>query len=216
MRPIQSVLLPLVFLTASVASVAAQNVCVHGADGAIVCGPVASTGGNGPGPGAGPGGGGPNPWDKPAQNFRPPSDRPGQFVDRRTPLRRAVREAERHAPPPRHAYREPPPRDLERRPPPRHIAREDARRYSERDYRSFPPPQADRVRSARYPDRYPDMERRRYDEQRGQGMPIDPRYEARLRELEREIRELRGERDRYALPPPPRAPKRFDRYTAND
>jgi len=214
MRPIQSVLLPLVLLVASAATAAAQNVCVHGADGGIVCGPVANAGGNGPG--AGPGGG-PNPWDKPAQNFRP-SDRPGPFVERRPLPRRAVHEAGRR-PPPRQAYREPPPsRDFERRPPPRQAGREDMRRrYSERDFRQPPPPpQTDRMRTARYPARYPDMQQRRYDDGPGRAGMIDPRYEARLRELEREIRELRGERDRYALPPPPRAPRHTDRYTAND
>lgn len=44
MRHIGCVLASLVLLPWSLSVAAAENVCVHGADGAIVCGPVASTG----------------------------------------------------------------------------------------------------------------------------------------------------------------------------
>ncbi len=78
MRAIPSVLAPLVFLIASaslltvpVSVAAAQNVCVHAADGAIVCGPVADRGNNST----------PNPFDRPgvAQPITPspPAVEPG-------------------------------------------------------------------------------------------------------------------------------------------
>src|SRR5579862_6890385 len=98
MRPIQSALLPLIFLAAAIGPAAAQNVCVHGADGAIVCGPVAdrnnrqST----------------NPFDQPG--VAQPIDPSPSIADRKAPPRRAYHESDRRGPPPpRQAYRQSPP-----------------------------------------------------------------------------------------------------------
>ncbi len=231
MRPIRSALLPLVFLAAALGPAAAQNVCVHGADGAIVCGPVADRNGRQGG----------NPFDQPG--VAQPIDPSPSIADRRPPGRRPYHEADRRAPPPRHAYRQPPPlpnemsrrmppreadrrpplreadrrmpppsREFDRRPPPRQALREDDRRYADR---GPPPPRANRAPPPRYSeadrhqserDRY--REAMRVDRDRP---PVD--YDARLRELEREVRMLR-ERERYSVSQRPRT--RGDRYSADD
>ncbi len=207
MRHIPSVLLSLGLLTGSIGVAAAENVCVQAADGAIVCGPVAQ-GKNSPSLST-------NPFDQPPQNFAPPAGAaPPSVAAHKPPPVRTVRETHRDASPPRHVYRQPPPRDLDRRPPKR-IAREDMRRLqAERDYR--PPPHAERDR----PVRYSDTERRRSERDRERMPPprveMASRYDARLRELEREVRALRVERERYALSQ--RAPHRVarDRYSNDD
>jgi len=236
MRPIQSALVPLIFLAASIGPAAAQNVCVHGADGAVVCGPVADRNDK---PSA-------NPFDQPG--VAQPINQPPPIAERKPLPRRAVHEAERHAPPPpRHAYRQPPPprelsrrlppreadrrpplreadrrlpppsREFDRRPPSRQAAREDARRYAERNGL---PPHADRGPPPRYSEaERHQSERDRYREaMRGERDRPPPGYEARLRELEREIRALRAERDQERYAVPQRLPRRTDRdhYSAND
>jgi hypothetical protein len=231
MRPIRSALLPLVLLAAAIGPAAAQNVCVHGADGATVCGPVADRNDRQ----------GSNPFDQPgvAQPINPSPS----VVDRRPPARRAYHDAERRPPPPRHAYRQPPPppnemsrrmppreadrrpppreadrrmpppsREFDRRPPPRQALREDDRRYADR---GPPPPRTNRAP----PPRYSEADRRQSERDRyRQAMRVErdrlpADYDARLRELEREIRMLR-ERERYSISQRPRT--RGDRYSADD
>jgi hypothetical protein len=207
MRHIRSVLLSLCLLTGSIGVAAAENVCVQAADGAIVCGPVAQ-GKNSPSPS-------PNPFDQPPQNYAPPAGAaPPSVAAHKPPPGRTIREAHRDTPPPRHVYRQPPSRDLDRHPP-RRIAREDVRRLqAERDHR--PPPRAERER----PIRYSDAGRRQFERDRERMPPprveMANRYDARLRDLEREVRALRAERERYALPQ--RAPHRVarDRYSNDD
>jgi len=249
MRHIRPVLVSLGLLSFSITAAAAENVCVHAADGAIVCGPVTSQNANPstnptPGPSANPSpspspSSGPsaspskNPFDLPATTFVPQGDAaPPPATARRPSLSHAPREAKRHVAPPKHVYRQPPPREFERRPPPRRIAREDMlRREAERGHR--PPPRLDRER----PVRYSEAERRRHEVNRERPMPRFDRdgppprpYEARLRELEREVRMLRGEREAAlrrgperrdiaqqnyrGRPPPPRYADRdmHDRY----
>ena len=102
--------------------VVAQNLCVHGADGAIVCGPPANRGVDAP----------PSPFDRPGGakpiELAPSVAEPGPMP------RRAARRVERHVGPARHVYRPPPPREFESHPP-RRTAREDARRWYHEDAR---------------------------------------------------------------------------------
>ncbi len=208
MRHIRYVLVSLVLLPCSIATAAAENVCVQAADGAIVCGPVATQNTSpstipaptpGPSTSASPG---KTPFDLPATTFVPQGDAaPLPAGTRRPSLARparevARREATRNVPPPKHASRQRPPREFDRRPPPAgQIAREDVRRREAEQYRGPPP---DRGR----PVRYSEADRRRHEINRERPMPrfdrgaAPPRqYEARLHELEREVRMLRGERE---------------------
>jgi hypothetical protein len=226
----RSLLLSLVLLPCSIGAVAAQNVCVQAADGAIVCGPVAQRNNNAA----------PNPFDQPAQGIAQPNNPPPPAAEskplRAPPVREATRDV--RPPPPKHVYRQPPPRELDRRPPPpRRLAREDVRRQeAERDR---PPPR--NVERGR-PIRYSEAERRRHDVNNERPLPrvdrnvVASTYDNRLRELEREVHALRAEReiamrrpadrrppprelrrderDRYAVSqrPPPRRTAR-DRYS---
>lgn len=201
MRPIRCVLVSLIVLPWSFGVASAQNVCVHGADGAIVCGPVAQSTDTA----------NPSPFDQPQPGLSqppmvappaasPPPAAPPRVAERHPP-RRIAREdlrrryAERDMPPPRRVERDlPPPRNAARQlPPPRYAERGPPNRYSEA---TRGPPE--RLRERPLP---PDMMVRR--------------YEARLDELEREVRALRAERDRYAPPRPPRRVAR-DRYSDSD
>jgi hypothetical protein len=212
MRHIRPVLASLALLSFSIGPAAAENVCVHAADGAIVCGPVTSQSASpsatpAPGPSANPAPSpsssasatpSKNPFDLPATTFVPQGDAaPPPAAARKPALSRAPHEAKRHVASPKQAYRQPPPREFDRRPPPRQIARDEMlRREAARGHR--PPPHFDRER----PIRYSEAERRRYEVNRERPMPHFDRggppprqYEARLRELEREIRMLRGQRE---------------------
>ena len=213
MRHIRYVLVSLVLLPCSIAAATAENVCVQAADGAIVCGPVASqntspstipvptsspsaTPSPAPSTSASPA---KTPFDLPATTFVPQGDAaPLPAGTRRPSLARPAREATRNVSPPKHAYRQQPPREFDRRPPPAgRIAREDVRRREAERYRG-PPPGYDRGR----PVRYSEADRRGDEINRERPMPrfdrnvAPPRqYEVRLRELEREVRTLRGERE---------------------
>jgi hypothetical protein len=211
MRHMRSLLLSLVLLPCSIGAVAAENVCVQAADGAIVCGPVAAQHNNNAAP---------NPFDQPAQgiaqpnNPMPPAAAPKPL--RAPPVREATRDV--RPPPPKHVYRQQPPRELDRRPPaPRRLAREDVRqREAERD-----PPPPRRVERER-PIRYSDAERRRREINNERPLPrvdrnvVASRYDSRLRELEREVHALRAERE-IAMRrsgdrrPPPRDLRRDER-----
>lgn len=191
MRHVCSALLSLVLLPCAVGFAAAQqNVCVHAADGAVVCGPVAQSQHRGS----------PSPFDQPggAQPYNPYGNPAGGDVMRRPPPRRAVREAEHEARSPRHAYREPPPREYTRRPPPQRVAREEMRRQqAERD---LPPPPRGAERDR--PPRYSEADRRGSPHSRDMGPRPDDRdvamlrrYDERLQELEREVRVMREQRD---------------------
>ena len=204
MRALPSALALFVSLTATLSVAAAQNVCVHSADGAIVCGPVANRGASAPSPFDRPGGARPITLSSTAAVPEPAQ-------------RRAAHEARRHVPPPRYRYRLTPPRELERRAP-RQIAGEDARRpYVEHDRQ--PPPGFEREPPARHSAadwrRY-ESEResastrarreratRRYDD-RDPPPPSHVRreqpdqfadLERRTREVERELQALRAERN---------------------
>lgn len=217
MHRVHPVLVSLVLLTFWIGAAAAQNgnVCVHAADGAIVCGPVAQN--NKPDP---------SPFDQPQQAIAPPGNPVAPTAAlpaaEPRPLRRPpVREATRAVRPPKHVYRQPPPREFDRHPPPpRRIAREDVRRReAERDHR--PPPRVERER----PVRLSEADRRRIDRNRERPpMHIDRemaarQYDNRLRELEREVRALQADRD-MALRrtadrrPLPRDLRRDERYDA--
>ncbi len=212
MRAIPSVLAPLVFLitsvsflTAPVSVAAAQNVCVHAADGAIVCGPVANRGNNST----------PNPFDRPgvAQPITPSPP----AVEPKPVQGRTARESERNVRPPKHVYRPALPRELERHPQ-RRITREAAQRlHAERDRR--PPSLVEREPPAHYS--AADLRRHERERERAltrakrehtarryadRGPPTPPRIyrerpvhfadlERRMRELERELRALRVDRD---------------------
>jgi hypothetical protein len=213
MRHIRPVLVSLGILSFSIGPAAAENVCVHAADGAIVCGPVTTQSASptpAPTPSASPSSGASanpsaspstssskNPFDLPATTFVPQGDAaPPPAAARKPALNRPPQMAKRHVAPPKHAYRQPPPHEFDRRPPPRQIARDEMlRREAARGHR--PPPHYDRER----PVRYSEAERRRHEINRERPMPrfdrdVPPRqYEARLRELEREIRMLRGQRE---------------------
>jgi len=213
MRHMRSLLLSLLLLPCSIGAVAAQNVCVQAADGAIVCGPVAQRNNNAT----------PNPFDQPAQGqqgiAQPASPLPPAAESkplRRPPVREATRDV--RPPPPKHVYRQPPPRELDRRPPPpRRLAREDVRqRDAERDR-----PLPRRVERER-PIRYSEAERRRHEINNERPLPrvdrnvVASRYDGRLRELEREVRALRADREvamrRTAdRRPPPRELRRDER-----
>ena len=211
MRHMRSLLLSLVLLPCSIGAVAAQNVCVQAADGAIVCGPVAAQRNNNAAP---------NPFDQPAQgiaqptNPLPPAAEPKPL--RAPPMREPTRDV--RPPPTENVYRQPPPRELDRRPPPpRRLAREDVRRReAERDR---PPPRG--VERER-PIRYNEAERRRHEINNERPLPrvdrnvVASRYDSRLRELEREVHALRAEREiamrRTAdRRPPPRELRRDER-----
>ncbi len=213
MRHMRSLLLSLVLLPCSIGAVAAQNVCVQAADGAIVCGPVAQRNNTAA----------PNPFDQPAQgaqgiaqpgNPLPPATEPKSL--RRPPARQAERDV--RPPPPKHVYRQPPARELDRRPPPpRRLAHEDVRRRDAEHDR--PPPR--RVERER-PIRYSEAERRRHEINHERPLPrvdrnvVASRYDSRLRELEREVRALRADREvamrRTAdRRPPPRELRRDER-----
>lgn len=212
MRHMRSLLLSLVLLPCSIGAVAAQNVCVQAADGAIVCGPVAQRNNNAA----------PNPFDQPAQgpqgiaqpsNPLPPAAEPKPL--RGPPVRQATRDV--RPLPPKHVYRQAPPRELDRRPPPpRRLAREDVRRRdAERD--RLPPRRVERER----PIRYSEAERRRHDVNERPLPRVDrnvvaSRYDSRLRELEREVHALRAEREMAMRRtaerrPPPRELRRDER-----
>ena len=210
MRHMRSLLLSLVLLPCSIGAGVAQNVCVQGADGAIVCGPVAQRNNNAA----------PNPFDQPAQNIAqppnalPPAAEPKPL--RAPPMRQPARDV--RPPPTKNVFRQPPPRELDRRPPPpRRLAREDVRRQeAERDR---PPPRG--VERER-PIRYSEAERRRHEInnerplQRVDRNVVASRYDSRLRELEREVHALRAEREiamrRTAeRRPPPRELRRDER-----
>jgi hypothetical protein len=210
MRHIHPVLVSLGLLSFSLAPAAAQqNVCVHAADGAIVCGPVTPE--NKPSTA--------NPFDQPQPSVAQPSiPASPAAAPPPPPPSRAVRQTHRDAPPPRHAYRQPPLREFDRRPaPPRRVAHEDARQLqAEGNHR--PPRRLDREP----PMRFTDIERRRYDRPQERvamrsERDMPPRqYENRLRELEREIHALRAEREqamRHVADrrPPPRELRRDER-----
>jgi len=213
MRHIRCVLVSLVLLPCSIGTVAAQNVCVHAADGAIVCGPVAQRNSSPT----------PSPFDQPPQGVTgvaQPSNPLPPAAELKPLHRPAVREATRgvRPPPAKHVYRQPPARELDRRPPPpRRIAREDVwRLQAERDHR--PVRRVERER----PIRYSEAERRRHEINRGRPLPrvdrdvVASRYDSRLRELEREVRALRSDREvamrRTAdRRPPPRELRRDER-----
>ena len=212
MRHIHSALLSLGLLSCSVGVVAAQNVCVRAADGAIVCGPVTERNFS---PSQ-------NPFDQPPRpNFTEPTERASPAPEPGPLSQPTVRDANRDIRPPQSAYRALPPRTLDE-PPPRQTAREDARQnHSMRDHR--PPRSVDRER----PVHYSNAERRRYEERR-EVTPqhidrnIDMRqYDRRLRELEREVRLLRASRYEAARrddnrrthyrEPPPRSKRELSR-----
>jgi len=163
-----------------------QKACVRRADGAVICGAVASLGNNSA----------PNPFDGPVvtQPFAPPPS-----VAARKPVR-VIHQTERRLPPPsKHASRQPPApppqidrhptsREAEKRPPLRHVASIDTRHLDRRP----PPPRFDRDAPPRFSE--PDRHRVEGDRQRiALRAPPPPGYEARLRKLEREIHALRDE-----------------------
>jgi hypothetical protein len=207
MRHIHPVLVSLGLLSFSLGPAAAQNVCVHAADGAIVCGPVAQENKSSA-----------NPFDQPQPGVAQPGLPSSPAAAPGPPPNRAVRDAPRDVRPPKQAYRQPPPRELDRRPPPsRRIAREDVRQLqAERDHR--PPRRLNREP----PMRFTDVERRRQDRPRERVVmrsdrEVAPRqYESRLRELEREVHALRADRERALRHvadrrPPPRELRRDER-----
>jgi hypothetical protein len=209
MSHIRPVLVSLGLLTFSMAPAVAQNVCVHAADGAIVCGPVAPENKQSA-----------SPFDQPQPSVAQPSiPSSPAATPPAPPPSRAVRDAHRDVRPPKQAYRQPPPREFDRRPPPpRRVAHEDARRLqAERDRR--PPRHLDREP----PMRFSDIARRPHDRPRERVVmrsdrDMAPRqYESRLRELEREVHALRAEREqalRHVADrrPPPRELRRDERY----
>jgi hypothetical protein len=181
--------------------VVAQNLCVHGADGAIVCGPVAKRGND------------PSPFDRPG--VAQPVPLAPMIAEPPPAPRRAARRVERHVGPAKHVYRPLHSRELEGHPP-RRIAREHTRHLpTVRDPRSplrlereppVPHRMADwRRRESERALRHAEREHavRRYADR---GPPPAPRLdreqavqfadlERRTRALEQEIRVLRAERD---------------------
>jgi hypothetical protein len=166
---------------------AEQKACVRRADGAVICGAVASLGNPAP-----------NPFDGPVvtQPFAPPPS-----VAARKPVR-MIHQTERRPPPPsKHASRQPtapppqidrraPLREADKRPPLRHVASIDTRHLDRRP----PPPRVDRDRGP--PPRFSEPDRQRFEGDRQRvalRAPPPPGYEARLRKLEREIHALRDE-----------------------
>ena len=214
MRHMRSLLLSLVLLPCSIGAVAAQNVCVQAADGAVVCGPVAQRNNNNAAP---------NPFDQPAQGpqgIAPPSNPLPPAAESKPepkPLRGPpVRDV--RPPQVKSVYRQPPAREFDRRPPPpRRLAREDVRRRDAE--RERPPPR--RVERER-PIRYSEAERRRHEPINERPLPrvdrnvVASRYDSRLREQEREVRALRAEREMAMRRtaerrPPPRELRRDER-----
>ena len=190
--------------------VVVQNLCVHGADGAIVCGPVAERGGSSA----------PSPFDRPGV-AQPVPLAPG--IAEPPPARhRTVRSVERHMRAPKHVYHRPHPRELERHPP-RRIAHEDARRWYHEDARhlhTIRDPRAPLRIEGEPPVHHSAAERRRESERASRraereyparryadrGPPPPPRLhreqavqfadlERRTRALEQELRVLRAERN---------------------
>lgn len=179
--------------------VVAQNLCVHGADGAIVCGPVAKRGNE------------PSPFDRPG--VAQPVPLAPSVAEPPPVQRRTARRVERHVRSARHVYHPPYSRELERHPP-RRIAHEEARRWHTLRDRQ-PPPRIEReppmhystadwrrreserawTRAkrehvvSRYADRGPPP--RLYREQAVEFAEL----ERRTRALEQEVQVLRAERD---------------------
>ena len=189
--------------------VVAQNLCVHGADGAIVCGPVAKRGNE------------PSPFDRPGVAQPVPL---GPTVAEPPPEHhRTARRVERHVRAPKHVYHRPYPRELERHPP-RRIAREDARRWYHEDarhLRTIRDPRSPLRIEREPPAHYSVVNRRHRESERALRRaereypahryadrgppPMPPRYreqavqfaelERRTRALEQEVQVLRAERD---------------------
>jgi hypothetical protein len=194
MRHVRSLLVSLALLPCSTALSTAHNVCVHAADGAIVCGPVAEVKATAS----------PSPFDQPgvAQPIAPAPPPPG------APAKTAQRSAPQAGHLPKHVYRGPPPKFDVR---PQRIARQEPRRLTER---SQLPPSRHVTR-----DRH-EHERNVVPTRVDREAAMMRHYDERLRELEREVRALRADReaawrrDRYLMSQ--RAPHRRDRYTDND
>jgi hypothetical protein len=233
MRHVSSGLVSLILVGFSIGAAAAQNVCVRAADGAVVCGPVTQDGAQSGAQGDKPN---PNPFDQPPQPIAPPPTPALPPAAAFTVPNLAARQGERQrlarpatpARPAQVAHRPLPPRELERRPV-RPAARDDLRRQAERG--RMPPP---RGAERGPPPRYAEIDRRRFDrppppQQRGE-RDMARRYDARVRELERELNALRADRGAAMRrgpgpgqqpmyrdrPPPPRYPNRDTRRDEGD